>query len=671
MYREVFNPPLEKEELEKMKNKKGNLAIAVSIIALTISATIASAAPAAGPLVRHPNNPHYFMVQGDPDQKAVFLTGSHVWNNIMDWGNSYPPPLFDFTAHLNWLKQNNHNFTRGWVWENTVLVPYDPDIYFYPFLFERPGPGTAHDGRPKFDITQVSTTYLDRVRNRVIQARDEDIYISVMLFQPINYGSKSSNPPDDELSWWTHPFQRDNNINGIDGDPDGDGEGWESETLPWDTYYNPPISQAVTDLQKAYVSEVIDQLNDLDNLIWEIGNEGIPESLNWQNYMVNHIKSYEANKPKQHLVWMSSTTGSGPEVPEFLLTSDADVVAFNNRRNYFTNPFVDPRKIIIADTDHGYNNHSNISWVWKCFTRTAHPILMDPYYNDNPWLTPGAHHVQDRLAMGDTLDYANRMDLAAMTGQHENTTTPSSAGYCLFTCDDPTVPNPTPNGEQYLTYQPGSGAFTLNLPAGNYDYEWFNPNTHTIAATDTLNWAGGNKSFTPPFSGYAVLYIVRQGRPVAVIDANPTKGYSPLTVNFDGSNSYDTDGNIVSYEWDFTNDGSIDATGVTTSHVYSEINTYVASLKVTDNQGKTDTATVSISVVTSIGDFDIDIDVDQEDFGHLQKCMTGTGIPQNDPDCLNARLDIDEDVDLDDFNIFQNCMSGANVPQTDPACMPN
>lgn len=60
-------------------------------------------------------------------------------------------------------------------------------------------------------------------------------------------------------------------------------------------------------------------------------------------------------------------------------------------------------------------------------------------------------------------------------------------------------------------------------------------------------------------------------------------------------------------------------------------------------------------------DFDNDGDVDQADFGHLQLCLSGAGVPTSDPQCENAHLDDDEDVDLDDFGIFQSCMSGADV----------
>ncbi len=67
------------------------------------------------------------------------------------------------------------------------------------------------------------------------------------------------------------------------------------------------------------------------------------------------------------------------------------------------------------------------------------------------------------------------------------------------------------------------------------------------------------------------------------------------------------------------------------------------------------------------GDFDGDSDVDQEDFGHLQVCLSGPGVAQTDPDCQDANLDGDNDVDHDDYGIFQECMSGADTP-ADPKC---
>ncbi len=68
-------------------------------------------------------------------------------------------------------------------------------------------------------------------------------------------------------------------------------------------------------------------------------------------------------------------------------------------------------------------------------------------------------------------------------------------------------------------------------------------------------------------------------------------------------------------------------------------------------------------------DFDGDGDVDQEDFGHLQACMSGPSVAPTDPGCADACLDTDMDVDHNDTLIFIRCLSGPNVPGT-PTCAP-
>lgn len=72
-----------------------------------------------------------------------------------------------------------------------------------------------------------------------------------------------------------------------------------------------------------------------------------------------------------------------------------------------------------------------------------------------------------------------------------------------------------------------------------------------------------------------------------------------LTVNFDGSGSGDPDPNdTLTYLWDFTNDGTVDAatTTPTTAHTYGAKGTYTAALRVRDNQSAVsdpDTVTVT------------------------------------------------------------------------------
>ncbi|RMG92259.1 MAG: PKD domain-containing protein, partial [Candidatus Dadabacteria bacterium] len=59
--------------------------------------------------------------------------------------------------------------------------------------------------------------------------------------------------------------------------------------------------------------------------------------------------------------------------------------------------------------------------------------------------------------------------------------------------------------------------------------------------------------------------------PTASFAANPSSGVAPLVVAFDGSASFDPDGTIVSFAWDF-GDGATE-TGETAEHTYGAAGT--------------------------------------------------------------------------------------------------
>ena len=76
---------------------------------------------APGPLVVSTANPRYFTVASD-ERKAVYLTGSHIWNNLHDGMGSGSecsdtPERFDFGEYLDFLEERGHNFIRLWRWE--------------------------------------------------------------------------------------------------------------------------------------------------------------------------------------------------------------------------------------------------------------------------------------------------------------------------------------------------------------------------------------------------------------------------------------------------------------------------------------------------------------------------------------------------------------------------
>jgi hypothetical protein len=113
--------------------------------------------------------------------------------------------------------------------------------------------------------SQFNQPYFDRLRSSVVAAGERGIYVSIMLFE--GYVLHNCARADG------HPFNIHNNVNGINGDSDGDGRGLESHTLE---------IPAIIALQEAYVRKVVDTVNDLGNVLYEIANESGNYSTNWQ-----------------------------------------------------------------------------------------------------------------------------------------------------------------------------------------------------------------------------------------------------------------------------------------------------------------------------------------------------------------------------------------------------
>lgn len=101
---------------------------------------------------------------------------------------------------------------------------------------------------------------------------------------------------------------------------------------------------------------------------------------------------------------------------------------------------------------------------------------------------------------------------------------------------------------------------------------------------------------------------VTNSPPVAV--AGPDlSGQVGQTLSFDGSGSFDSDGNIVSWLWSFGDGGG--ATGAVADHAYAAAGTYTATLTVTDDEGAadSDSATITITVVQQTNTLTANIDM--------------------------------------------------------------
>lgn len=440
--------------------------------------TPGDAGPAAGPLRVDPSNPRYFT---DGSGRVVYLTGSHTWGDFKDRALVDPPPAFDYAGFLDFLVAHHHNFIRLWTWEQPHSSENQPEdlLYTAQFPWLRSGPGTASDGKPRFDLDQFDPAYFQRLHDRVAAAHDRGIYVSVMLFDGwdlVNgYNAASGG----------FPLAAGNNVNGV------------AVTGPAAFAVS---NTAVISRQKAYVSAVIDAVNDLDNVLYEIANETDATGVAWQYQMIDYVKAVEATRPHQHPVGMTSTY---PGSDDDLFASHADWISPNTRLVPG-----DGRKVILNDTDHSYGwtslqadgPEAQRAWAWETLCIGASPLFMDPY--DDPWsgrnnpsngaLDPAWNAI--RNALGYTRLYADRLNLERALPSP----TLCSTGYCLA---EP--------GHQYLVYQPSSGSFTLNVVAGAYHFEWVNPATGAVAASGMMTLATEQHTFTPPFQGDALLLMLQ------------------------------------------------------------------------------------------------------------------------------------------------------------------
>jgi PKD repeat protein len=115
------------------------------------------------------------------------------------------------------------------------------------------------------------------------------------------------------------------------------------------------------------------------------------------------------------------------------------------------------------------------------------------------------------------------------------------------------------------------------------------PGTYSVQLTVTDDDGATHTTSSP-------LSVTSPGNqaPVASFTVSPSSGAPGTPLAFNAASSYDPDGSIVAYQWDY-GDGSF-GSGVTSQHAYSSTGTFTVRLTVTDNRGASDTATRSVTV---------------------------------------------------------------------------
>ena len=139
--------------------------------------------------------------------------------------------------------------------------------------------------------------------------------------------------------------------------------------------------------------------------------------------------------------------------------------------------------------------------------------------------------------------------------------------------------------------------------------------------------------------------------PIARATATMTSGELPLEVEFTSIDSFDPDGEISRYEWNF-GDGAR-ASGEKVFHTYTEAGDYTARLTVTDTQGATAQESIAIVVLPkSI----VDTDSPEIPVGFSGKLVEGNSV--------HLSWQTNKEEDLGGYFLYRNGAQIKTVPNT-------
>ncbi|TAL66544.1 MAG: hypothetical protein EPN88_08265, partial [Bacteroidetes bacterium] len=247
-----------------------------------------------------PANPHYFTYKGKP---LVLITSDHHYGAVIDKD-------FDFVKYLEYLSGNGLNLTR--IYPGGMFEAPDKYLPGNP-LGPRPGrqllpwsksdqPGAnpllAEPGQPscKFDLDSWNSDYFVRLKAFVELARQKDIIVEIPFFNGM-YAD----------CWPLMAMYYGNNVQNI-------GQYSASECGLFTS--NESRNQKVIFYQKAYIKKITTELNEYNNIIYDICDEpslqGLPDGKivilsdslvqPWVNIMKETFIQTEESLPKKHLL---------------------------------------------------------------------------------------------------------------------------------------------------------------------------------------------------------------------------------------------------------------------------------------------------------------------------------------------------------------------------------
>ena len=291
----------------------------------------------AGPIRLHPENPHYFLYKGQP---TVLITSGEHYGAVLNLD-------FDYTVYLETLARDGLNLTRVFTGayveksgafgiQHNTLAPAEGR--FLPPWARSNTPGYVGGGN-KFDLDQWNPDYFARMKDFLRTAEAQGVVVE-LVFTSSTYT---------QTGWDWNPFNPDNNVNDIRF------QDWRN--------INTLDNGKILKYQEILVKKLVTELNEFDNLYYEIQNEpwadtpdsvgvmlenitpndmksrgGIWENridlaqksaLDWHEHIATLVRKTEKPLPKKHLLAQNYSNHGWP-LPD--VDPNIDILNFHYNR---------------------------------------------------------------------------------------------------------------------------------------------------------------------------------------------------------------------------------------------------------------------------------------------------------------------------------------------------
>jgi hypothetical protein len=471
-------------------------------------------------------NPHYFYYKG---KTIVLVTSDHHYGAVIDQD-------FDFTSYLNYLSENGMNLTR--IYPGGMFEPPDKYIPGNPLgprqgrqilpweKSDQQGANNllAEKGKPayKYDLEKWNTGYFKRLKSFVEFAGKKNIIVEVAFFNGM-YAD----------CWPLMPMYHGNNIQNI-----GRYELKDCGIYTTTDEKNKDIIK----YQKAYIKKITAELNEFDNLIYDLCDEPSLQGLEngsitvrpdsvitpWINGMKEAFLEAEQKLPKKHLLGQTvqnlSPDLSDKHWCQWLPTEYISPAEKALELDYIRNkPIVDVETNYFGTslTKNAYTADAvRIEGWWFMLSGGAGMInLNGKFYRGNE---SGDSITRSRIVPQKKIlfEFMKSLDLDGMKQFSDFSISPEGVSSCGIYSPRKQYAiylyHASPDKEWGCSFvaNPGTYSETLivnSVPSGSYVAEWIDPVSGNVKRSEKLNSNGGKITLaTPEYSLDIVLRITRK-----------------------------------------------------------------------------------------------------------------------------------------------------------------